>query len=164
MTKREFYDRLEQSAFIDSLDNCCRIETNLSNLIGEIFNDHEAQLKAKDEEIERLTAKLTLCDDAYSKVANDFESAVMEIERLKEALEVLTVMCELGIKTQDKYSKIIQKMKVLNKARSIVAMLFWEWRKYNSNFKNEENSFIQGRASKTKKLFYKAHKMLKDNQ
>ena len=50
------------------------------------------------------------------------------------------------------------------KARSIVAMLFWEWRKYNSNFKNEENSFIQGRASKTKELFYKAHKMLRKQQ
>ena len=51
-----------------------------------------------------------------------------------------------------------------SKARSIVAMLFWEWRKYNSNFKNEENSFIQGRASKTKELFYKANKMLKEQQ
>ena len=29
--------------------------------IDKIFDDHEAQLKAKDEEIERLKAELTVC-------------------------------------------------------------------------------------------------------
>ena len=117
---------------------------SLHKIIDDIFDEHEAQLKAKDE----------------------------EIERLKEALEVLTVMCELGIKTQDKYSKIIQKMKVLNKARSIVAMLFWDWKKHKQTLKekrDEENNETPSRDSlawfwivaQSEVLFKKAYAMLK---
>ena len=55
--------------------------------ISRHFNEcekYEAQLKAKDEEIDRLTTKLTLCDNAYTKVTSSLESAVIEIERLEE--------------------------------------------------------------------------------
>ena len=61
---------------------------NINIVLSEIFNDHEAQLKAKDEEIK----------------AKD------------EALELIIAMCELGLKTQDTYSTIIQKLKAQNKA------------------------------------------------
>ena len=65
------------------------------DLIDQIFNDHEAQLKlasdvystdkmhmyqelkAKDEEIERLK-------ESYAAITNNFECAIREIDRLKE--------------------------------------------------------------------------------
>ena len=34
-------------------------ETNVYEIIDQIFNDHEAQLKAKDEEIERLKVEIS---------------------------------------------------------------------------------------------------------
>ena len=102
---------------------------------------YEAQLKAKDEEIERLKAQLSSVHNLMYR--NGYSDA---------------------IDCYDTFGKFNTKHKPNAKSRSIVAMLFWEWRKYNSNFKNEENSFIQGRASKTKELFYKAHKMLKEKQ
>ncbi len=43
------------------------------------YAEAEYECKAKDEKLKQL-------DDAYSKVASDFESAVMEIERLKAEL------------------------------------------------------------------------------
>lgn len=48
----------------------------IKQLIDQIYSDHEAIIKAKDEKLKQL-------NDAYAEVANDFESAVMEIERLK---------------------------------------------------------------------------------
>ena len=166
-------------------------------VIEQIYNDHEAQLKAKDEEI----AKYQMAIDKQSKRAealkqlsldkdNEIATAKMrhklehdryliteaiikekdeEIERLKAQLSsVHNLMYRNGysdaIDCYDTFGKFNTKHKPNAKSRSIVAMLFWEWRKYNSNFKNEENSFIQGRASKTKELFYKAHKMLKEQQ
>ena len=134
----------------------------IDDLLDKIFDDHEAQLKAKDEKLQQING-------AYAEVVLDFESAVMEIERLKAQLSsVHNLMYRNGysdaIDCYDTFGKFNTKHKPNAKSRSIVAMLFWEWRKYNSNFKNEENSFIQGRASKTKELFYKAHKMLKEKQ
>ena len=46
-------------------------------MINEIYNDLEEQLETKDEKIKKL-------NDAYAEATCDFESAVMEIERLKE--------------------------------------------------------------------------------
>ena len=52
--------------------------------------NYDAIIKAKDEEIKRLNnlyadtvKEVGKLDDAYSKIASDFESAVMEIEALK---------------------------------------------------------------------------------
>ena len=129
----------------------------LKDDINQIYNDHEAQLKlasdvystdkmhmyqelkAKDEEIRRLNnlyadtiKELGKLDDAYSKVAYDFESAVMEIERLK-------------IETK--------------KARSIVAMLFWEWKK-SQRWAGKNHFASKGNED----AFKKAYKMLKDTK
>lgn len=123
----------------------------------EIFNEYSSTkvYKSAKKYIKSLEAQLKAKDE--------------EIERLKEALEVLTVMCELGIKTQDKYSKIIQKMKVLNKARSIVAMLFLEWKKITRLAEGETmdeyaDGYACGCVAQAEQLFKKAYKMLKDSK
>lgn len=118
----------------------------------EIFNEYSSTkvYKSAKKYIKSLEAQLKAKDE--------------EIERLKEALEVLTVMCELGIKTQDKYSKIIQKMKVLNKARSIVAMLFWEMKRSKEKFKKADayyDDYEHGIYDLSKLVFLKAYAMLK---
>ena len=120
----------------------------------EIFNEYSSTkvYKSAKKYIKSLEAQLKAKDE--------------EIEGLKEALEVLTVMCELGIKTQDKYSKIIQKMKVLNKARSIVAMLFWEWKKQCRNCEqyNDHTFAREQKRSEAYYCFQKAYAMLKDTK
>ena len=114
----------------------------------EIFNEYSSTkvYKSAKKYIKSLEAQLKAKDE--------------EIERLKEALEVLTVMCELGIKTQDKYSKIIQKMKVLNKARSIVAMLFWNARREKRKAINADVAMAYGIALSSLDIFQQAYKML----
>lgn len=89
----------------------------LEHLVDEVYGDFEAQLKAKDEEIEELQ--------------------VLTSDLLIEGL--------LNKKEQDA------------KARSIVAMLFWEWKKDKrlSNYIGE---------LRVKNIFNKAYKMLKEQQ
>ena len=115
--------------------------TDVIQVLLEVFNDKEAleaQLKAKDE----------------------------EIEGLKDALEMMTAMCELGLKTQDAYRMIVQKMKAQNKARQIVAMLFWEWKKQCENCKqyNYHTFAREQKRSETYYCFKKSYAMLKDKQ
>ena len=89
---------------LEKLSNIERVEGNwvigyylvpTEELIDQIFNDHEAQLKlasdvystdkmhmyqelkAKDKEIERLK-------ESYAAITNNFECALREIDRLKE--------------------------------------------------------------------------------
>ena len=90
---------------------------SLHKIIDDIFDEHEVQLKAKDEEIEKLRTVLT------------------------------QISCQSivgGFKLGE------------NKARSIVAMLFWEWKKYTDKYDQ--------RAEKAEELFKKAYAMLKDKQ
>ena len=59
-----------------------RGNTNIrSKLINPIYNEHEAQLKAKDDEIRRL-------NNLYADTIKDLGDALIEIERLK-AEEIL---------------------------------------------------------------------------
>ena len=48
-----------------------------NKVIDKIYKDHEAQLKAKDEEIRRL-------NNLYADTIKDLGDALIEIERLKE--------------------------------------------------------------------------------
>ena len=55
------------------------------------------------------------------------------------------------------------------KARSIVAMLFWEWRKAKIQSRINcydpfSNGEVSGKECMAETNFYKSHKMLKDNQ
>ena len=86
-------------------------------VIDQIFNDHEAIIKEKDEEIERLKTQMT----GWSMMFDEPQDA---------------------------------------KARSIVAMLFWEWHKLRA----ENGVCFSYDAYKAEERFKKAYKMLKDNQ
>ena len=137
-------------------------------LVTEIYNDHEAQLKAKDEKLKQL-------DDAYSKVASDFESAVMEIEGLKDQLSsVHNIMYRNGysdaIDCYDTFGNFNTRHKPNAKARSIVAMLFWEWKKRNrlyieNKYRNPSaNLPLYKQANLMQEVFQEAYKMLKDTK
>ena len=94
-------------------------------LIDQIYDDHEAQLKAKDEEIIKL----------YNKFGEANEKSVRNGYKL-------------GI----------------SKARSIVAMLFWEWRNSEARIYATNIKWKAGRAFQSQILFDAAYKMLKEQQ
>ena len=108
----------------------------LVEVINEIFNDHEAQLKAKDEEIKELECRTYHAEGCISDLHNS-----------------------------PKVKKFYDK-----KARSIVAMLFWEWKKsiresgdntfYNDEFDDGNYWFVNAKEQS----FKQAYKILKDNQ
>ena len=64
-------------------------------IIGEVFNDHEAQLKAKDEEIRRL-------NNLYSDTIKDLGEVLIEIERLKESYAAITNNFECALREIDR--------------------------------------------------------------
>lgn len=123
MTRKEAF---QNRPLIDSIDQANKVD----DFIRKIFDEHEAQLKAKDEEIEGIKRDLT----AFSMI-------------LDEPADT--------------------------KARSIVAMLFWEWKKHKQTLRekrDEENNETPSRDSlawfwivaQSEILFKKAYAMLKD--
>ena len=105
-------------------------------VVDKIFNDHEEQLKAKDEEIERLKA--------------DKECA-------KDVINWHEKECKQYIKLHH------------TKARSIVAMLFWEWRKHKRMYElSKFGSYLAithlNNATLSKLIFQQAYKQLKEQQ
>ena len=99
------------------------------------FEQMEAQLKAKDEEIERLKADCEVRLDTWrSKIWN-----------------------------MPYYAET-------KKARSIVAMLFWEWKKQNrlyieNKYRNPSaNLALYKQASLMQETFQEAYKILKDTK
>ena len=149
----------------------------LIEVIDQIYNNHEAQLEAKDEEIEVLHSHLKTIDEDYSALASDFESAVMEIDGLKDQLSsVHNIMYRNGysdaIDCYDTFGNFNTRHKPNAKARSIVAMLFWEWRKAEARYKaewsnkrdNRQLSLLSISSSKSELLFKQAYKMLKDTK
>lgn len=52
----------------------------IEDMLDRIFNEHEAQLKAKNEENKELSKKC-------AEIAYDFENAVEEIEKLKTIMK-----------------------------------------------------------------------------
>ena len=100
---------------------------SLHKIIDDIFDEHEAQIKAKDEEIEKLKSALS------KTISKDIVG---------------------GFKLGDR------------KSRSIVAMLFWEWKKQCKNCK-QYNDHTFAREQKRSEAYYcfkKAYAMLKDKQ
>ena len=55
-----------------------------SKLINEIFDDHEAELKAKDEEIETLKTEFRRMQDIAIKKDGELCKALEQIEELKD--------------------------------------------------------------------------------
>ena len=97
-------------------------------VVDKIYNDHEAQLKAKDEEIKGLGSRLYHAEGYINDLHNN-----------------------------PKDKKLYDK-----KARSIVAMLFWEYKKlrYTSDGYFHSDEEIENAYC----TFKKAYKMLKDNK
>ena len=91
-------------------------------IVNVIFDEHEAQLKAKDEEIKGLGCRAYHAEGYISDLHNN-----------------------------PKDKKFYDK-----KARSIVAMLFWEWRKW-------KRWVGKTHADVHRVVFEKAYAMLKDN-
>lgn len=59
LTRKDVHKKVEQEAKSDSSMHENYINVLVAKMIvNEIFNEHEAQMKAKDEEIERLKAGL----------------------------------------------------------------------------------------------------------
>ena len=117
---------------------------------------HEAVIKAKDEEIERL-------NNLYADTIKDLGDALIELDRTKEKIEEL-----------DKLGSEMFMIDLLHgkdyKARSIVAMLFWKARRQKKVFLmyyeeyGKNNSLTQcyrGMYEQAIMDFSKAYKMLR---
>lgn len=117
-------------------DDTYAMANSIEDMLEEIFDDHEAEIKAKDEEIERLKA--------------DKECA-------KDVINWHEKECKQYIKLHH------------TKARSIVAMLFWEWRKHKRMYElSKFGSYLAithlNNATLSKLIFQQAYKMLKEQQ
>lgn len=100
---------------------------------NQIFDEHEAHLKAKDEEIKELKDQLSTTHN------------IMYLNGYSDAIDCY-----------DTFGKFNIRSKPNAKARSIVAMLFWEWRKWKR--------WVGGaHADVHRVVFEKAYAMLKDN-
>ena len=89
---------------------------DVGKLIHQIYNEFEAQMKAKDEEIVKLKLEVL---NSFPKIAN-------------------------------------------SKSRSIVAMLFWEWKRLERFAKESCSNIYYTKAEKAEDLFKQAYKILKD--
>ena len=141
-----------------------------NKIIDQIYDDHEAEiklasdvystdkmhmyqeLKAKDDEIRRL-------NNLYADTIKDLGDALIEIERLKGKTQILEVLVD---NTKDIIEA--QTRMCRTKARSIVAMLFWEWRKSEARIYATNIKWNTGRAFQSQILFEAAYKILKEQQ
>lgn len=103
---------------------------------------------------------LSICDDyIMQKAINRINHATHNAEHNQSVMVVVDDLWEL--------KKYIWKLKKgNNKARSIVAMLFWEWRKADriieSNAKTRESNSLIARVDERRIAFENAYIMLKD--
>ena len=134
-----------------------------NKIIDQIFNDHEAQLKAKENDLERQ-------DMIIKCLSMDLDSKEKQLKAKDE--EIKDLGCRIyhaegyinDLHNNPKDKKFYDK-----KARSIVAMLFWEWRKHKRMY--ELTKFVSSlaithlnNATLSKLIFQKAYAMLKDNK
>ena len=122
---------------------------SLHRFINQIYDDHEAQLKAKDEEIERMK-------EQTNSVHN-----LMYRNGYRDAIDCYDTYKHFGI--------FRYRYKPNAKARSIVAMLFWEWRKAiresdengtSPEFSDGDYWYIKAKEE----AFREAHKMIKEKK
>ena len=130
MNREQAKSKIRMSVTVDK-DHIKSLE-KADDVIDKIFDEHEAQLKAKDEEIERLIEKYNeILYTPYKKMARE----ELKAER--------------------------------KKTRSIVAMLFWDMKKYDryskvnnvQDYVNNKNKFFV-----LESVFKKAYAMLKDTK
>ena len=126
MISKEDADNLENESPKELVDIICSQ--------SELIDSLEAQLKAKDEEIEKLKA---------------------EKECAKSVIDWHEKECEMYIKLHHQ------------KARSIVAMLFWDIKKYERYSKADDVQDYVNNKNKVyalESIFKKAYAMVKDNK
>ena len=144
MTREEFIKKYKNDCryYFDGYYSDC-----IDDFLTNIYNDHEAQLKAKDEEIERL-------EDQLSSVHN-----IMYRNGYSDAIDCY-----------DTFGNFNTRHKPNAKARSIVAMLFWEWKRRNrlyieNKYRNPSaNLALYKQANLMQEVFQEAYKILKDTK
>ena len=126
-------------------------------------------LKDKDEEIKELGEIV----QQYLIPSKNYDAIIKakdeEIERLKDQLSsVHNIMYRNGysdaIDCYDTFGNFNTRHKPNAKARSIVAMLFWEWRKSEARIYATNIKWKTGRAFQSQILFEAAYKILKEQQ
>lgn len=95
----------------------------VDKLLNQIFDEHEVQLKAKDKEI----AELKWDFDTQKKSAIEAYSKNEDIDMLNESAS--NFFYALIDERKQRFYIFDCLKKERKKAREIVAMLFWEWRK-----------------------------------
>ena len=143
------------SGFVDGV---WILRTEVINFIDKIYDNFEAQLKAKESDLERqdmIIKCLSMDLDSKEKLlkAKDEEIKVLECR----AYHAEGYISDLHNNPKDK--KFYDK-----KARSIVAMLFWEWKKQceNRGKYNDHHNFA--REQKRSEAYYKFLQKLQNNK
>ena len=90
MTREDIFKLLNKHQDNDTLD----IKT-AKEMVNIIFDEHEAQVQAKDDEIRRL-------NNLYADTIKDLGEVLMEIERLKESYAAITNNFECAIREIDR--------------------------------------------------------------
>ena len=138
-------------------------------LVTEIFNDHEAQIIEFNKVVEETHFQNEQEYKAQLKAKDE------EIERLKDQLSsVHNIMYRNGysdaIDCYDTFGNFNTRHKPNAKARKIVAMLFWEWKKRDriyieNKYRNPSaNLALYKQASLMQETFQEAYKILKDTK
>ena len=125
----------------------------------------------KDEDIAIAKSRHKLEHERYLITEAIIKEKDEEIERLKEQTNsVYNLMYQNGYRdaidcydTYKHFGIFRYRYKPNAKARSIVAMLFCEWKRDKRLAKESCSSIYYAKAEKAENLFQKAHKMLKDN-
>ena len=94
--------REEAISEVQHYARCINRDKYLEQVVNKIYNNHEALLKAKDDEIKRL-------NNLYADTIKELGEAVMEIDRLNEAYAEADYECKaLNAKLAKKDEKIEQ--------------------------------------------------------
>lgn len=133
MLTRELIRKIDELAI--ECEDTYSMATMIEDIFEEIFNDFEQQMKAKDEEIERLNCRAYHAEGYINDLHNNPKD----------------------------------KKFYYAKARSIVAMLFWEWRKHQRMYElSKFGSYLAvthlNNATLSKLIFKQAYTMLKDTK
>ena len=151
MTREEFIKKYKNDCryYFDGYYSDC-----IDDFLTNIYNDHEAQLKAKNEHLKEFKEAFELQKEAIQSMKQSFEELLKakdeEIDRLKKINNELLYtpykkMAREEIKAERK------------KARSIVAMLFWEWKRAQK-WVGKNHFAVKGNED----AFKKAYVMLKE--
>jgi len=173
MTREEF--RLKIATEVHWLE-----QTDYENgmkLFNQIFDEHEAQLKAKENDLERQDMIIKcLSMDLDSKEWSNVNEKIIkakdkEIDRLKKECEY--DQRNAAMSQEESVFLLDELKKERKKARSIVAMLFWKMKRQKKVFQkyyeayghnNSLTNCYRGMFEQALMDFNKSRKMLKDSE